>query len=113
MQSNNIIGPGCELKSSFLFEHTKVAHLSFVGDSVVGQAVNIEAGAMIANYRNEMTDPKILIKHDGKIIDTGCVKFGALVGDGCRIGANAVIAPGALLERDRIVERLSLIDQSA
>lgn len=112
MQASNIIGPGCELKSSFLFEHTKVAHLSFVGDSVVGQTVNIEAGAMIANYRNEMADPRIVIKHEGKTIDTGSTKFGALVGDSSRIGANAVIAPGALLERSRIVERLSLVDQS-
>src|SRR5690554_5110216 len=103
IQGNNVIGPGCELKSSFLFEQTKVAHLSFVGDSIVGQAVNIEAGAMIANYRNEMTDPKILIKYNGKMIDTGSVKFGALVGDACRIGSNAVIAPGALLDRKSVV----------
>ncbi len=112
MQANNIVGPGCELKSSFLFANTKVAHLSFVGDSIVGQGVNIEAGAMIANYRNEMTNPNILIKYNGKIIDTSSAKFGALIGDGCRIGANAVIAPGALLRRNKIVERLSLIDQS-
>ncbi|WP_243457344.1 hypothetical protein [Parasphingorhabdus cellanae] len=112
MQADNIIGPGCELKSSFLFEHAKLAHLSFVGDTVMGRAVNIEAGAMIANFRNEMIDPKIVIKHEGKTIDTGRTKFGALVGDDCRIGANAVIAPGALLERNTIVERLSLVDQS-
>ena len=30
-------------------------------------------------------------------VDTGVEKFGALVGDGVRIGANAVVAPGALL----------------
>jgi acetyltransferase-like isoleucine patch superfamily enzyme len=45
------------------------------------------------------------------MIDTGVSKFGALVGDGSRIGANAVIAPGALLERGSIVGRLQLIDQ--
>ncbi|MNY56934.1 hypothetical protein D3C86_1930670 [compost metagenome] len=42
---------------------------------------------------------------------TGCEKFGALVGDGARIGANAVVAPGALLRPGRVVARASLLDQ--
>jgi carbonic anhydrase/acetyltransferase-like protein (isoleucine patch superfamily) len=39
------------------------------------------------------------------------VKFGAIVGDGCRIGANAVLAPGTILSAKTVVQRLSLIDQ--
>jgi NDP-sugar pyrophosphorylase family protein len=106
-----IVGPCCEIKSTFLFEKSKIAHLSFVGDSIVGTAVNIEAGAIIANYRNEMIDKRIRILREGSVIETGIDKFGALVGDGSRIGANAVIAPGALLDRDTIVPRLVLVDQ--
>jgi UDP-N-acetylglucosamine diphosphorylase / glucose-1-phosphate thymidylyltransferase / UDP-N-acetylgalactosamine diphosphorylase / glucosamine-1-phosphate N-acetyltransferase / galactosamine-1-phosphate N-acetyltransferase len=41
---------------------------------------------------------------------TGCVKFGALVGDHCRIGANAVVAPGALLAPSSVVGRAALRD---
>lgn len=92
-----IVGPSCELKSTFMFKGSKIAHLSFVGDSVIGADVNIEAGAMIANYRNELSEKRIRIEFDGTIIDTGVDKFGALVGDGARIGTNAVIAPGALI----------------
>lgn len=107
-----IVGPGAELKTSFMFAGAKLAHLNFVGDSVLGASVNVEAGAMIANYRNERADKSIRIAHAGRVIETGVEKFGALVGDGARIGANAVIAPGAILEAGTIVPRLALIDQS-
>jgi UDP-N-acetylglucosamine diphosphorylase / glucose-1-phosphate thymidylyltransferase / UDP-N-acetylgalactosamine diphosphorylase / glucosamine-1-phosphate N-acetyltransferase / galactosamine-1-phosphate N-acetyltransferase len=105
------VGPACELKTSFLFPGAKVAHLSFVGDSVLGSAVNIEAGAIIANYRNEMDDKRIRIARDGFTIDTGVEKFGALIGDGAKIGANTTIAPGALIAPGRRIPRLSRIDQ--
>jgi phosphoserine phosphatase len=52
-----IVGPGVELKTSVLFACSKIAHLSFVGDSVIGERANCEAGAMIANYRNERPRP--------------------------------------------------------
>jgi len=111
LERDVIIGPSAELKTSFIFAGSKLAHLNFVGDSVLGAGVNIEAGAMIANYRNERADKRIRIKLDGALIDTGVEKFGALVGDGARIGANAVVAPGAILAKGAIVPRLSLIDQ--
>ena len=111
LERDVIIGPSAELKTSFIFAGSKLAHLNFVGDSVLGAGVNIEAGAMIANYRNERADKRIRIKLDRALIDTGVDKFGALLGDGARIGANAVIAPGAALAKGAIVPRLSLIDQ--
>jgi UDP-N-acetylglucosamine diphosphorylase / glucose-1-phosphate thymidylyltransferase / UDP-N-acetylgalactosamine diphosphorylase / glucosamine-1-phosphate N-acetyltransferase / galactosamine-1-phosphate N-acetyltransferase len=46
-------GPGTELKSSFVFPGTKLAHFNFVGDSILGTGVNLEAGSIICNYRNE------------------------------------------------------------
>lgn len=107
-----IVGPACELKSTFMLPAGKVAHLSFVGDSILGARVNCEAGSMVANYRNERDDKRIRIVREGRVIDTGVDKFGALLGDGVRIGANAVVAPGALLERGAIVPRLTLVDQS-
>ena len=42
---------------------------------------------------------------------TGCDKFGALIGDASRIGANAVLAPGALLVPGCVVRRATLCDQ--
>jgi NDP-sugar pyrophosphorylase family protein len=108
-----IVGPGVELKTTFMFHGSKVAHLSFVGDSLIGEDVNIEAGAMLANYRNELADKRIRLCVDGAVIDTGVDKFGALVGDGARIGANAVLAPGTVLAPGARVGRLELVDQRA
>jgi len=105
------VGPSCELKSTFLFAGSKVAHLSFVGDSIVGSRVNIEAGAVVANHRNERSDKQIRIVWQGDIITTGVEKFGAIIGNDARIGANAVISPGCLLASGQIVPRLGLVDQ--
>lgn len=109
--SDCIVGPSCELKSSFMLDRSKLAHFNFVGDSLLGQDVNIEAGAVIANYRNEFAGADIRILQGDTVIETGVAKFGALVGDGTRIGANAVVAPGALLQRGSVVPRLGLVDQ--
>ncbi len=112
LDENCIIGPGSELKTSFMFKGSKIAHLNFVGDSILGAGVNVEAGAIIANYRNEHDDKHIRIRFRDMIVETGATKFGALVGDGTRIGANAVIAPGAILPPDSRIGRLQLVDQS-
>jgi NDP-sugar pyrophosphorylase family protein len=106
-----IIGPGCELKSSFVFRSSKLAHFNYVGDSIIGSGVNLEAGSVVANYRNEQPDATIKIFHQGKAVDTHVKKFGALIGDECKIGANAVIAPGAIIKPSTIVARLTLVDQ--
>ena len=104
------LGPGCELKSSFVFAGTKLAHFNFVGDSILGSDVNLEAGSILCNYRNERTDKTVRVRIDGALHPTGCDKFGAVVGDHCRVGANAVLAPGALLKPGSVVPRASLRD---
>jgi len=107
-----IVGPNCEIKSSYLLDRAKIAHLSFIGDSIIGAETNVEAGVVIANYRNERDDKRIRIALEGEIIDTGVEKFGALVGDRAKIGANAVIAPGAFIKPGETIPRLSLVDQA-
>jgi UDP-N-acetylglucosamine diphosphorylase / glucose-1-phosphate thymidylyltransferase / UDP-N-acetylgalactosamine diphosphorylase / glucosamine-1-phosphate N-acetyltransferase / galactosamine-1-phosphate N-acetyltransferase len=105
------IGPATEIKASFMFPGSKLAHLNFVGDSILGAGVNCEAGSIIANYRNELADKRIRIMLDGAVIETDVDKFGALVGDGARVGANAVVAPGALIKPGTIIPRLGHVDQ--
>ena len=107
------VGPGCEVKASIVLSGTVLAHLNFVGDSVVGAGVNVEAGAMFANRWNERADKSIAVRGPDGPIATGAVKFGALVGDRCRIGANAVLSPGTVLPPGSIVRRLELVDQNA
>ena len=105
------IGAGCEIKHSIIFSDTAVAHFNYIGNSIIGSKVNFEAGSVAANHFNEREDKIISVVIDGKVINTGVKKFGALVGDGCRIGANAVLSPGTILTRNFVVKRLELIEQ--
>ncbi len=105
------IGPGCEIKSSFLFERSALAHFNFVGDSLIGSGVNMEAGSIIANHFNERAEKEISVLMNDIVTRTGIEKFGALVGDGCKIGANAVLSPGTILEPNSVVRRLELVEQ--
>ncbi|WNJ82524.1 LpxA family transferase [Pseudomonas canadensis] len=108
-----IIGPGAELKTSFVFSGSKLAHFNFVGDSVLGQGINLEAGSIVANYRNERDDKEVQVRVGGVLQRTGCDKFGGLLGDQCRIGANAVLAPGAVLKPASVVGRGQVFDAEA
>jgi bifunctional N-acetylglucosamine-1-phosphate-uridyltransferase/glucosamine-1-phosphate-acetyltransferase GlmU-like protein len=112
--SHNVsIGPGCEIKSCYIGNNTAAAHFNFLGDSLIGSNVNFEAGSVIANHFNERKMKEIIVVEDGRKINTGVIKFGALVGDGCKIGANSVLSPGTVLLPDAVVKRLELVDQMA
>ena len=105
------IGPGCEIKNSIIFSGTAIAHFNYVGNSIIGRNVNFEAGSIAANHYNERENKRISVLYRGEVIDTGVNKFGSLVGDGSRIGANAVLSPGTILECNSIVRRLELVEQ--
>jgi len=105
------IGPGCEIKSSLVFSNSSLAHFNFVGDSIVGSHVNMEAGSVVANHYNERKDKGIDVLVDDQFTATGVEKFGALIGDYVKIGANAVLSPGTILVAHSIVKRLELVEQ--
>lgn len=105
-----IFGPGAELKTSFMFSGSKLAHFNFVGDSILGTGVNLEAGSIVCNYRNEREDKEIRVHIGTTLYRTGCEKFGALLGDQSRVGGNAVVAPGGLLAPGSIVRRGQVFD---
>ncbi|WP_108867759.1 DapH/DapD/GlmU-related protein [Aquimarina aquimarini] len=111
LAENVKIGASCEIKSSCIFNNSAIAHFNFIGDSVIGQKVNFEAGSITANHYNERKEKRIFVTYNGIIIDTKTEKFGSLVGDNSKIGANAVLSPGTILEANSIVKRLELIEQ--
>jgi len=105
------IGPGSEVKASIILQDSALAHFNFVGDSIIGSHVNLEAGAVLANHYNEREDKIIRVMVDDRMIITGVDKFGSLIGDHSRIGANAVLSPGTILPVRSIVSRLALVQQ--
>jgi NDP-sugar pyrophosphorylase family protein len=105
------IGPGCEIKNSIICSNTAIAHFNYIGNSIIGRNINFEAGSIAANHYNERTNKKISVLYNSEIIETNSDKFGSLVGDNSRIGANAVLSPGTILTKNSIVKRLELIEQ--
>ncbi|HXR80136.1 MAG TPA: DapH/DapD/GlmU-related protein [Saprospiraceae bacterium] len=107
----SIVGPGCEVKSSLIMSGSALAHFNFVGDSLIGSYVNMEAGSIIANHYNERLDKTIYVMLNKKKMKIDVTKFGALVGDHSKIGANAVLSPGTILLPESVVKRLELVEQ--
>lgn len=111
LTENVKIGTGCEIKSSMIFDNSAVAHFNFIGDSILGKNVNFEAGSITANHYNERKNKTISVAYQENIIETNATKFGSLVGDDSKIGANAVLSPGTILNKKTVVKRLELIEQ--
>ncbi|PCJ52294.1 MAG: LpxA family transferase [Planctomycetota bacterium] len=111
LNENCSVGHCSEVKTSILFSNCRIAHFNFVGDSIVGNDVNIESGAVLANYRDELDDKEIYVTYKNQKIATNVQKFGAIVGDQSKIGANAVLAPGTILDKNSIVKRGESLDQ--
>ncbi|RNC97251.1 hypothetical protein [Lysinibacillus halotolerans] len=108
IRENVIIGDNCkvghasEIKNSILFDGLNASHFNYVGDSIVGKDVNLGAGVVCSNYKNLPYGSNIsLYTFEGRI-ETGRNLFGAIIGDGCKIGCNSVLNPGSFLEESVI-----------
>ena len=92
------IGHSAELKHSILLDGSAVTHFCYVGDSIIGNGVNLGAGVKCANLRLDRGEVLAGLKK----ISSGLKKFGAIVGDGAQIGCNSVINPGTLIGKGAI-----------
>lgn len=96
-----VVGNACELKNALLFNHAEVPHFNYVGDSILGHKAHLGAGVKISNLK--ITPGHVSLEIDGRRIDTGLRKFGALIGDHANVGCNAVLNPGSILGRKALV----------
>lgn len=87
------IGNFVEVKKSRIAEHTKVNHLSYVGDSDIGRNVNLGAGTITCNYDGAQ-------KHMTVIGDDVFVGSGTQLIAPINIGAGATIGAGSTITRD-------------
>jgi len=86
------VGNACEVKNSIIMDGTHIAHLSYVGDSVIGERCNLGAGTVTANIRFDKQPIKVNI--GDRRIDSGRRKLGALIGDDAQTGINVSLMPG-------------------
>jgi len=86
------IGNACEVKNSIIMDSTHAAHLSYVGDSVLGEGCNLGAGTVTANIRFDKMNVRMSIK--GRRVDSGRRKLGTIMGDNAQTGINVSLVPG-------------------
>lgn len=86
------IGHNVEIKNSLIMDHTNICHLSYIGDSVIGEGVNLGAGFISANLRHDGNNIFSLVK--GELYDTKLKKLGVIIGDGVKTGVNTSVYPG-------------------
>lgn len=89
------IGQGVEIKNSILAPDCAVAHLSYVGDSYLDREVNLGGGTITANFRHDEACHRSMVS--GKLIETGRLKLGTIIGQGAHTGIHTSIYPGRKL----------------
>mgnify|MGYP003289813826 CR=1 FL=1 len=96
IRNNSIIKDNCrignfvEIKKSYINDFTKIAHLSYIGDSVIGKNVNIGCGVVTCNY-DGFNKHQTIIK-DNSFIGSNVNLIAPIV-----IGSNCYIAAGSTI----------------
>ncbi|NDJ60530.1 MAG: glucose-1-phosphate thymidylyltransferase [Chloroflexi bacterium] len=110
LRGNVILGDGVtightsELKNTVMLEGAAAPHFAYLGDSLLGARVNLGAGTKLSNLavtsrKDPVTDrrPTVALDIDGRRVDTGLTKIGAILGDDAQTGCNCVTNPGCLI----------------
>ena len=117
------VGNACEIKNSILMDGTHVGHLSYVGDSILGEKCNLGAGTIIANYRFDAGSIKMMVKD--QLVNTGRRKLGGVLGDnvktgikslfmpGVKVGANTWVGANLMVERDLPANAIANLKQNS
>ncbi len=98
---------GTELKHSIMLNDSVGTHLGYIGDSIIGNRVNVASGAKTANLR--LDGNSIQVVSGNEKIDTNLRKLGAIIGDDSQVGANAVLNPGTILGKKVLVYPLTSV----
>lgn len=107
IRGDALVGDGCvvghatELKASIMLNGSQAGHFAYIGDSILGNDVNLGAGTKLANLK--MIPGDILVARGKDKYKTGRRKLGAILGDKTETGCNSVTSPGTLLGPRSIV----------
>lgn len=88
---NSVIGPG-----------SNVPHFNYVGDSYIGENVNLGAGTITANTRNDDQPVHMMVKDELK--ETGRRKLGAVIAADTKTGVNCSINPGRTIGANTVID---------
>ena len=97
---SSYIGPVCriggEVDFSVFIGFSNKAHEGFIGHSIIGEWVNLGAMTTNSDLKNNYSEVKVKIKDE--IINTGILKFGAIIGDHVKTGIGTLIQTGSYID---------------
>ena len=93
LEKNSKIGNFVEVKKSKIKKNSKVSHLSYIGDTIIGSSANIGAGTITCNY-------------------DGVKKNKTLIGDNSFVGSNSSLVAPVKIGRNSTIGAGSVITQN-
>jgi bifunctional UDP-N-acetylglucosamine pyrophosphorylase/glucosamine-1-phosphate N-acetyltransferase len=84
-----------------MFANSQIGRLSFIGDSVIGENVDIGTGTVTVNRRLDFSP--VWVKFGDFERDTHLTKLGSFIGDNVTIGASNTIMPGTIIEPNTVI----------
>ena len=90
LKEGSKVGNFVEIKKSIIGKKSKVNHLSYIGDSVLGRSVNIGAGTITCNY-DGVKKNKTKIKNDVFIGSNSSLVAPVTINENSIVGAGSVI----------------------
>ncbi len=101
VQSGARIGNFTEIKKSRIGKNSKVSHLAYIGDAVLGENINVGAGAITCNFDGEK-------KHPTYVGSNSFIGSNVNLVAPVRIGAGSLIGAGSTITRDVPPDSLAL-----
>ena len=95
------IGKSCraggEIKNSVIMDFSNKGHEGYLGDSVLGEWVNIGADSNCSNLKNNYAEVKLWAYPEQRFIKTGLQFCGLVVGDHSKCGINTMFNTGTVI----------------
>ena len=93
LKSGSKVGNFVEIKKSTVGKNSKVNHLSYIGDSLIGKSVNIGAGTITCNYdgvkkSKTVIKDKVFVGSNSSLVAPITLNQGSIVGAGSVITKN-------------------------
>jgi UDP-N-acetylglucosamine diphosphorylase/glucosamine-1-phosphate N-acetyltransferase len=97
-----VIGPYCkvagEISFSIIHGYTNKAHAGYLGQSLVGQWVNLGASTVVSNLKNTYGRVRVTLRPGGAAEDSGRLFQGPIIGDFVRTAIGTRILTGSCLQ---------------
>ena len=112
LRGNVITGTGCvignssEIKNTVIFDYVQIPHFNYVGDSVIGNYAHMGAGAVCSNLK---ADKSTVIVKTNPPLNSGLIKFGAILADHAEVGCGCVLNPGTVIGQNSRIYPLTSV----